>query len=236
MAFMERKMKPQAIFFIGRPGSGKDTQAQLLMEEYGFMQVPSSQLIQKKLDANPDDPIIKQEIELNKTGELNSGPFVANVIMEFVREHVSDGAGFVFSGSPRTVAEAEVEIPEMQKVYGKDNVILLLLVLDKEEARHRILTRRLCRANKHPIHATPEFAHLKVCPQDGSELYVRELDDPKLVDTRFKAYEELTEPTIKIFEANGVPFFMIDATKTIEGIHHDIVAAIERRQSSPSRE
>lgn len=233
---MRGSIKPQAVFFIGRPGSGKDTQAQLLMEEYGFEQVPSSQLIQKKFDADPNNPIIKYEIELNKTGKLNSGPFVAGIIMDFVQEQAPKGTGFVFSGSPRTVAEADVEIPAMQKVYGKDNVILILLVLDKDEARRRIITRRFCRAHKHPIPATPEFAHLTVCPQDGSELYVRPLDDPKLVDTRFKEYEELTEPTLKVFEVNGVPFFMIDATKTIEGMHQDIVAAVERRQSAPSRE
>lgn len=222
-------MKPQAVFFIGRPGSGKDTQAEMLMQEYGFQQVPSSQLIQKKLDSDPNDPIIKHEIELNKSGKLNSGPFVANIILEFIRAYAVEGTGFVFSGSPRTVTEAEVLIPEMQNVYGKENVILILLELDKEEARHRITTRRLCKANKHPIPATPEFAELKACPQDGSELYVRDLDDPKLVDTRFKAYEELTEPTIPIFEKNGVPIFKIDAMKTIQGMHQDIVAAVERR-------
>ncbi len=227
-------MKPQAVFFIGLPGSGKDTQAELLVKEYGFQQVPSSQLIQKKLDADPDDPVIKHEIELNKSGKLNSGPFVANIVMEFVEPRAKQGAGFVFSGSPRTVAEAEVEIPAMQRVYGTESVILILLELSKDEARKRIATRRLCRAHKHPIPWTAETEKLTACPIDGSELYVRPLDAPELVDTRFKEYAELTEPTIPVFEANGVPIFRIDAMKSIPTMHQDIVAAVERRQPAVS--
>lgn len=221
-------MQPKAIFFIGLPGAGKDEQARRLIEKYGFEQVPSSQLLQKKFDSNPNDPIIKHEIELNKSGKLNSGPFTADVVMEFVYPLAAQGKGFVFSGSPRTVAEAEVEIPAMQKVYGKENVILILLELSKEAARWRIEHRRICRAHKHPIPWTPETEKLTVCPIDGSELFVRPLDAPKLVDTRFKEYEELTEPTIPVFEANGVPIFRIDATKSIEEMHRDIVAVVER--------
>ena len=229
-------MQPRAIFFIGIPGSGKDTQALLLMEEYGFEQVPSSQLIQEEFEARPDDPEVQREIKRNKDGLLNSPKFVARLIMRFVEPRAKEGAGFVFSGSPRTVEEAEVEIPAMQRFYGEENVILILMDLQRDEARRRITTRRLCKAHKHPIPATPEFDHIKVCPKDGSELYVRELDNPALVDTRFKAYDEETAPTVPIFSAFGVPIFRVDASQSIQGIHQDVVAAIERRQSAPPRE
>lgn len=233
---MDEGIQPQAIFFIGVPGSGKDTQAELLVEEYGFESVPSSQLIQEEFEANPNDSEVKSEIIRNKTGLLNSPKFTAKIIMRFVEPRAKAGSGFVFSGSPRTVSEAEVEIPAMQNVYGKEDVILILMELNREEARRRITTRRLCRAHKHPIPATPEFAHIKACPKDGSELYVRDLDNPTLVDTRFKVYDEETAPTIEVFKKYGVPIFRVDASQSIQGIHQDVVAAVERRQSAPPRD
>ncbi len=227
-------MQRQAIFFVGRPGSGKDEQARRLVDEYGFQPVPSSQLIDQEFKAHSDDPDVQNEMARNKAGLLNSPKFVAKLIMRFVESHAAEGAGFVFSGSPRTIEEAEVEIPAMQKLYGSENVILVMLVLDKEVARWRIEHRRICRAHKHPVPWTPETEKLTTCPIDGSELFVRPLDAPELVDTRFRKYEELTEPTLKIFEKYGVPFFPIDATKSIEAMHQDVAVAVERRQSAVS--
>lgn len=227
-------MQTKVIFLVGIPGAGKDEQAGRLVQEYGFRQVPSSQLIDEEFKAHPDDPEVQSEMARNKSGLLNSPKFVAKLIMRFVEQQAKEGATFVFSGSPRTIEEAEVEIPAMQRLYGVEGVILVMLVLDKEVARWRITHRRICRAHKHPIAWTPETEKLTACPIDGSELFVRPLDDPKLVDTRFKEYEEFTAPTLQVFEKYGVPFFVIDATKSIEGMHQDIAAAVERRQSAVS--
>ncbi|MCC6405342.1 MAG: nucleoside monophosphate kinase [Candidatus Yanofskybacteria bacterium] len=233
---MEATLRPQAVFFVGAPGSGKDTQAGLLIEEFGFIQVPSSKLILAKFAANPDDPVIREEKRKFDTGELNSGPFVAEIMMEFVRPVAAQGKGLIFSGSPRTVFEAEIEVPEMVKVYGADSVLVINLVIPDEVASSRIATRRLCRAHNHPIPATPEFASLTTCPKDGSELYVRELDDPSKTGTRFSEYRKLTEPTLNTFRANGVPIFAIDASQSIQAIHQEVVGALERRTTPAPRQ
>lgn len=233
---MEATLRPQAVFFVGAPGSGKDTQAGLLIEEFGFIQVPSSKLILAKFAANPDDPVIREEKRKFDTGELNSGPFVAEIMMEFVRPLAAQGKGLIFSGSPRTVFEAEIEVPEMVKVYGADSVLVINLVIPDEVASSRIATRRLCRAHNHPIPATPEFASLTTCPKDGSELYVRDLDDPSKTGTRFSEYRKLTEPTLNTFRANGVPIFPVDAAQSIQAIHQEVVGALERRSTAVPRE
>lgn len=223
-------MSNQVIICIGIPGTGKDTQAIRLTEEYGISQVPSSKLLLAKFAANPDDPVIKQEKHLFDTGALNSGPFVAEVIMEFVRPLAQQGTGLIFSGSPRTIHEAQVEYPELLQLYGDRNVRVIHFVLSEQEARARIAKRRFCKAHKHPIPGGPDFDGLTACPKDGSPLERRPLDDAHLQDKRFAEYHELTEPCLEEAQRFGLAVFPVDASKSIEAIHHDIVAIVERHR------
>jgi adenylate kinase len=224
-------MSNQVIICIGIPGTGKDTQAIRLVEEYGIVQVPSSKLLLAKFAANPDDPDIQREKEFFDTGKLNSGPFVAGVIMEFVRPLAARGVGLVFSGSPRTIHEAEVEFPELLRLYGDRNVRVIHFVLSEEDARARIAGRRFCKANKHPIPVGPEYDALTACPKDGSPLERRALDDAHLQDQRFEEYRNLTEPCLKAALKYGIAVFPVNASKSIEAIHHDIVAVVERHRT-----
>lgn len=226
----------QVIIFIGPPGSGKDTQANLLVEEYGMVQMPSSHLLRAKFASNPDDPDIKREKELFDTGKLNTGPFVAEVMMEFVRAQAAQGKNLIFSGSPRTLHEAEVEFAELEKLFSLECLHVIHLTVPEDEAIRRISSRRFCRANSHPIPGTPEFAHLKSCPKDGSELYVRPLDDPKLYATRLNEYRTLTEPCLELARKLGLAITEIDGTKTIEAIHADIATLIERHRAPVPRD
>lgn len=224
-------MSNQVIILIGPPGSGKDTQAIWLAEEYDTIQVPSSQIIRAKFAQNPDDPVIKHEEELFRTGKLNTPELVAEWIMEFVRPLAVQEKGLVFSGSPRTFYEAEVEFPELLKLYGERNVRVIHMQLSDDEARRRIADRLLCKANKHPYAAS---SGLTVCPKDGSPLEHRSLDDAALQDVRFQEYHQRTEPCLEVAKKHGVAVFEVDAAKSEEAIHHDIVEIVERhRQPVP---
>lgn len=226
----------QVIIFIGPPGSGKDTQANLLVEEFGMVQMPSSQIIRKAFADNPNDPEVQHERMLFDTGKLNSPEFVARVMIAFVREQAAQGKSLIFSGSPRTVREAEVEIQELAHLYGLEHITLFHMQLPEDEARRRIASRRFCRANAHPFPGTPEFAHLTTCPKDGSELYIRPLDDASLQDVRFAEYHMRTEPCLEVIRNTGVAFHEIDGSKTIQGIHQEIIGVLERQREPIPKE
>ena len=221
---------PYAVIFIGPPGSGKDTQANLLVDEYGFTAIPSSQIIRAKFAENPDDPIIQEQKKLYDSGKLNSSEFVASLIIEFVRPLVVAGKSIIFSGSPRVVDEAEGEIHQLSDWYGVGNLIVIHFDLDEVEARRRASTRRLCRAQNHPFPNTPELEWMKTCPKDGSEIYVRELDNPEKYTIRLSEYRKLTEPCLEVFKKAGIAIHIIDASRTIEAIHHDIANLLERNK------
>lgn len=224
-------MSNQVIILIGPLGSGKDTQAIRLAEDYGLVQVPSSKIIGNKFTEHPDDPIIKREIEINKSGELNTPEVVAEWIMEFVRPLAAKGQGLVFSGSPRTYYEAEVEFPELLQLYGERNIRVIHMEISDERARARIARRLFCKANKHPYSIDDGFT---VCPKDGSPLERRALDEESLQDVRFKEYHERTEPCLEIAKKFGVAVFDIDADRSPDAVHHDIVEIVERHRTPVS--
>ena len=224
------------VIFIGPPGSGKDTQANLLVQEYGFVQVPSSRIIRAKFAAHPNDPVIRAQQKIFDEGKLNDPVLVSEWILEFVRPLAAQGKSLVFSGSPRTPYEGEEELPALQKLYGRENVVLIYLGIDLEEIKKRIKDRRFCKANGHPVSGAPEFAHLKVCPIDGSPLERRALDDPHLILTRVEEFTTLTYPVVDIARKFGIPIFNVDGKQTIEGVHHQIANIIERRTTPPPLE
>jgi adenylate kinase len=224
---MENLMSNQVISLIGPPGSGKDTQAIRLAEEYAIVQVPTSKLINNEFANNPDDPVVKREKERYAQGFLTHPAFVGKLVLTFLREMAAKGTGVVMSGSPRTPEEAEVEFAELIGLYGEHNVRVIFMDLDEAEARRRIADRLFCTANKHPFLKSQGFT---VCPKDGSPLERRALDDADKQDTRFQEYRELTVPCLAIAEKYGVPVFTVDATKSIEAIHHDIVEIVERQR------
>lgn len=224
-------MQQSVVILVGPPGSGKDTQAARLVEESGFVQVPSSKIIRSKFAANPDDPVIQKESRKFDEGKLNDPLLVSEWIMEYVRPLANDGKSLVFSGSPRTPHEAEVELPALEKLFGHGNVVFIYLDIDLDEMKHRIAGRRFCKAHGHVIPGSPEFAHLKVCPQDGSELVRRDLDDESKVKTRHEEFVNLTLPVVDIAKKYGVSLFTVDGKQSIEAVHQEVAAIVERRQT-----
>ena len=223
-------MKQKLVIFLGPPGAGKDTQAERLVEEFGFVQVPSSRIIRAKFSENPNDPVIQEEKRKFDAGLLNDPILVSEWILEFVRPLVAQGKSLVFSGSPRTPHEADVEFAELIELFGRENIVVVYMDIDIEESKKRIANRRFCVAHGHVISGAPEFAHLKVCPKDKSDLRRRDLDDASLIETRHKAFHTLTFPVVDIAMKLNLPVFMLDGSKTIEGVHHDVVEVLERRR------
>ena len=227
---MERDMTQRAVLFIGPPGAGKDTQAALLVQEYGMVQVPSSKIIRDKFAANPDDPAIQRERAIFDRGDLNTPELVAVWIMEFVDPLAQQGKSLVFSGSPRTHHEAVVELPLLEEAFGPERIVTIALALDLDEARRRILARRFCEAKGHVIPGTPEFSYLTTCPEDGSPLVTRALDKADKIDIRFQQYHDLTEPVFEVIRKRGLQINEVDGSLPIQAVHQAVVGVLERNR------
>jgi adenylate kinase len=191
-----------AIIILGRPGSGKDTQAELLAKKFGLVHIISSGIIKKVLALKKktirlDGQIYNLEKEryLIQNGFLNTFTFVAALIKNEIRKIARQKRGLIMSASPRSLVELEEELPLIQKLYGKDNIY---------------------------------FFHVKISPR---EVYVRSLkrqrkdlplDTRKAIKKRLEVFTHDTWPVIKYLKKQK-QITDINGEQPIAPIHRDIL-------------
>ena len=191
-----------AIILLGRPGSGKDTQAELLAKKFGLAHIISSKIIEKVLKSRAANIgfegrnyNLEKERRLQKSGFLVSSGFVSALISAKIKSLAGRGKGIVMSGSPRTLAELKNELPFLEKLYGK-NVYFFHIAISPKEVYVRNLKR-----------------HRKDLP---------ELDTRKVIKKRLVVFNRQTAPVIKYLKSKRM-IFNVNGEQPIATIHKDIL-------------
>lgn len=230
--------KQRFVITIGPPGSGKGTQGFLLAERFGLYLFETSKILEKYFNnASPDDYLevdgtkyyVKDEIEMRGQGILNSPPFVTKMVLDKIEELYNNGKSIITSGSPRTLYEGEKFVPLLDKLYGKDNIVVCVLEQDVDVSIQRNSNRRVCTLMRHSILHSDEFKDLTHCPIDGSELVKRQGvgDDVEHIKVRYKEYKERTEPLVDFFREQGLKVKIIDASKTPAEVFNELVSFLD---------
>jgi len=230
-------MQKQLVILFGQPGAGKGTQAELLVDKFGFHHFESSKVLEAFYKKEDPEKVVKadgekfkvgDEITRWKTGLLNSPKFVVALFTEKIKALAKEGESIVFSGSPRTVYEAEKEIPLFIKLYGKENIKVVVLEISAEQTIYRNSHRKICDLMRHNIVFTPETEKLTKCPLDGSDLVARKnLDDVETIKKRIQVFQEETLPVLAVAERLGLKSHKINAEKTVVEVHQAVLTAIE---------
>jgi len=220
MCGMETSDKKWAVILIGPPGSGKDTQAELLARELKFVEIKTSKIIEDKLrSADPNDAVMNHEKELKESGQLNTSSLVEAWAIEKIKEVGKSGSGLVANGWPRKVTEAEAEMLVIEKYYSKDSVKVVYITLSEEESVKRNSKRRVCEKNGHPI----QNNEIMVCPKDDSPIVFRTDDTPETIKKRYQIYIVQTQPVIDFLSKQGYSLITINGEQPIESVHRDIL-------------
>lgn len=226
-------MNKKLVIFIGPPGSGKGTIANLLEDNLGFKHMESSKLIEEKFEktkpGDPDWDEVEKERELFDAGVLTTSSFVFGLIKGKVREMSALGKSVVLSGSPRTLEEAGFELPIFIEEYSKENVHVILMDVSPEVSISRNSRRRICKKERHPIPWTPETENITVCPEDGSNLIDRgTLDDPETIKIRLETYKKETEPILGYIEKEfGIAPVFVDGEQEVDVRFEETKKAME---------
>ena len=232
-------MSKQVIILFGPPGAGKGTQSELLAEKKGLYLFETSKILEREFkkaeELSKDSPErwvtfenekfdILNEREIWKSGVLCSPPFVTYLCIKEFKRLAEEGDNLILSGSPRTVYEAEREMPVLEELYGKDNIHIFMIEIGAEVTIFRNTHRKICELMRHSILFNKETEKLKLCPLDGSKLMKRkDLDDPETIKTRLVQYKERTLPLFEYFKNNGFRVEKNDGEKTVAEVHEVIL-------------
>lgn len=122
------------LLFVGPPGAGKGTQAQLVAKELGIAHVSTGDMF-RALDPSTD-------LGGRVKAIMESGAYVPDsIVIEMLEERISQddaATGYILDGFPRTLAQAEA-LDAYMGDYGLDRVVLF------EVAEDEVVKRMLAR-------------------------------------------------------------------------------------------
>ena len=125
------------LIFMGPPGSGKGTQARMLVKSQGWVQLSTGELFRDNVDRNT-------ELGRKVREFLDKGAYVPDdITVEMVRgrlAEIPDGTRIVFDGFPRTEAQA-TELDRILDEIGRRVDAVVVLDVPKEETINRLLKR-----------------------------------------------------------------------------------------------
>lgn len=206
------------VLIMGKPGSGKGTQANLICEILDIKQVSTGDIFRKNIKEKTELGIMAKEI-LDR-GELIQDN-ITNSLVEstiFTNEYKN---GFLLDGYPRTLNQAE----ELEKnLVNRNDKITKVIIIDVENESiiERMSNRRTCLncgSTYHLIYNKPQKSN--TCDNCNHKLVRRDDDKPEIVLDRLKTYEKNTKPLINFYEKQG-NVIHIDGEKSPQGVSEEI--------------
>lgn len=201
----------KVIILMGPPGSGKGTQARILVSTFGYGHISTGDLL-RKLDKDPNaDPEDKKQLAALKTGDLVADDLIYRLAFREMERYLEQGTGVILDGAIRTVAQAKTYQAFFEERDLTDEIVVIELAISDETSYKRLAHRKVCAACGFILPFSPENEAQTLCPECEGVLEVREDDNPTAIQERIKVQgNEALRPIIAYYKELGV-------VKTIDG-------------------
>lgn len=212
------------LVLVGAPGSGKGTQAELLVKRLGLTYVGTGAILRDAVARGT--PLGKHVQSIMDQGLLVPDVVVNQIVAELL-QRPDRPENFVLDGYPRTQAQAIYFDQLLSNLRLKLDGVLSFTISDDEVVR-RISSRRIC-ADK-ACEATYNLAHRRpkvdgVCDKCGSPLIQRDDDREETVRRRMQEFHRNTDALIEHYRRTGL-LREIDATQPVEEIYASVRSAL----------
>jgi adenylate kinase len=217
--------QPAVLILLGPPGAGKGTQARMLEEDFGLVQLSTGDLLRAAVAAGTEAG--RQAKAVMEAGQLVSDDIVLAILRD--RMAAPDVAkGIILDGFPRTAGQAAA-LDALLAASGQKVTAAISLEVDDEAMVGRVAGRFTCGTCGEGYH--DEFKRPAVagtCDKCGGTAFKRRADDnAETVRERLKAYHAQTAPLIAYYDGKGV-LERIDAMGSIAGIRQSLAAIVNR--------
>lgn len=188
------------IVIFGAPGSGKGTQSEKLINEYGLFHVSTGDVLRDHIARGTD---------LGKVAEsyISQGRLIPDELMIDILDRVLDDnpeseKGVIFDGFPRTIPQAEALKNMLDKRGSKVHAVVGLEV-DDDELVDRLVKR--------------------------GQMSGRSDDNPDTISQRLKVYHSQTSPLKDYYKGEG-NYHAIPGSGDIDAIFENIKKSIDEKR------
>ncbi len=200
------------IVLLGAPGAGKGTQAQKLVEDYGFAHISTGDLLRAAVKAGT-------KLGVKAKSYMDEGKLVPDkLVVDLVTERLADDdtqKGFILDGFPRNTAQA-VTLDSALSEMGRNLDAALLVDVKAEVIVKRLSSRRTCRDCGYTAPAGVDK-----CPACGGEMYQRDDDKPETIQKRLDVYETQTSPLVEYYRGKGL-LKVVDGDRPVDDVYKDV--------------
>ena len=188
------------IILLGAPGAGKGTQAQFLVESLGMVQLSTGDMLREAKDSGTE--MGKLVADVMSRGDLVTDEIVIGLIKE--KLDGEQGAGFIFDGFPRTLAQADA-LGALLKECNRDLDRVIEIQVDDTALIKRIVRRSTCGGGGQVYHdETKPWPLNGQCSICGSTDVKRRADDnEESLKQRLMEYYKKTSPLLGYYFAKG---------------------------------
>ena len=189
------------IVLFGPPGSGKGTQADLLVEKYGLKHLSTGDMLRAEKASGSE--LGNRVAAIMASGKLVSDDIVNEIVRSQVKAFVGTVPGFIFDGYPRTNEQADTLDAALQEIATSVTATLFLDV-PKVELVKRLLQRAI---------------------EKG-----RADDTEAVIEERVVEYNTKTLPVAALYEEQG-KLHMVDGLGAVTDIFNRLVAIVDQARA-----
>lgn len=184
------------MIFLGAPGAGKGTQAEVVCKELNIPAISTGNMLREAVkNGTPAGLAAKECMD---RGDLVPDEIVIGILKDRIAQDDAKN-GFILDGFPRTVSQAEA----LDKMGVQIDKVVEINVPD-EKITARMSGRRVCEGCGNSYHI--EYKPTKVegiCDACGAKVVQRIDDKPETVKARLATYHEKTAPLKDFYAAKG---------------------------------
>lgn len=196
------------IVLLGAPGSGKGTQAKLLVEKYKLPQISTGDMLR---DAVAEGSLLGRQAKVAMdAGQLVSDDVVLGIIQERVTRPDAR-KGFILDGFPRNLQQAEA-LDQLLTSLGRPLNLSLLVAVDVDALIQRLVGRRTCLScgQMYNVYYAPPHIEGR-CDECGGRLRHRGDDNEETIGNRLRVFETHTLPVVEYYKEKG-------ELRTVQGV------------------